>query len=129
MANFYLLHFSSNIVTALLRNELNYNGLVLTDDLEMGAIVKNYGIGEASVMAILSGEDMVSVCGGVESIYEAQAAIRMSVDAGRITDERINESLERIAQLKSKFHTPLKFDPDRLQTLKGEAGELIGRLN
>ena len=53
---------SFNIVTTLLRQQLGYDGLVVTDDLEMGAILKNYGIGEACVLAILAGEDMLSIC-------------------------------------------------------------------
>ncbi|MGB7210119.1 MAG: glycoside hydrolase family 3 N-terminal domain-containing protein [Pyrinomonadaceae bacterium] len=120
---------SSNIVTTLLRQELNFDGLVLTDDLEMGAIVKNYGIGEACVLAILAGEDMVSICAGVDSIYKSHAAITEAVETGRISEERLDRSLKRIFTAKSKLQKTLNFDADRLTTLSKEIKELNDRLN
>ncbi len=120
---------SSNIVTTLLRQELNFDGLVVTDDLEMGAIVKNYGIGEACVLAILAGEDMVSICAGVDSIYEGHAGIADAVKTGRISEERIDESLKRIFAAKSKLHKPLSFDTDRLVVLSTEIENLNNRLS
>ena len=120
---------SSTIVTTLLRQELNFDGLILTDDLEMGAIVKNYGIGEACVLAILAGEDMVSICAGVDSIYEGHAAITKAFDSGRISVERIDQSMRRIFAAKSKLQKPLSFDTDRLETLSTEITELNQRLN
>lgn len=120
---------SFNIVTTLLRKELGFEGLVLTDDLEMGAIVKNYGIGEASVLAILAGEDMVSICAGADAISEGHAAVTDAVNAGRISEERLNQSLERIFAAKSKLQKPLSFSIDRLDTLSLEITELNQSLN
>lgn len=120
---------SSNIVTKLLRHELNFDGLVLTDDLEMGAIVKNYGIGEASVLAILAGEDMVSICAGVDSIYESHKAITEAVRSERILEKRIDQTANRIAAVKARLHKPLSFDTDRLAALSTEIKELNDRLN
>lgn len=120
---------SSNIVTKLLRNELNFDGLVITDDLEMGAVVKNYGIGEASVLAILAGEDMVSICAGVDAIYEGHTAVTEAFDTGRITEDRIDQSLERIFAAKAKLEKPLSFDIDRLKSLSSEIDDLNDRLN
>jgi beta-N-acetylhexosaminidase len=120
---------SSNIVTTLLRHELGFEGLVLTDDLEMGAIVKNYGIGEACVLAILAGEDMVSICAGVDSIYDGHKAVTEAVETGRISMERIDQSIKRIASTKSKLCPPLRFDKDRLDTLSTEITALNIRVN
>ncbi len=120
---------SFQIVTTLLRQELGYDGLVLTDDMEMGAIVKNYGIGEASVMAVLAGEDMISICAGVDSIYEGFDAVLEAAKGGRISEERIDRSLNRIGAVKAKLHKPLNFDPDRLAILSTEIKELNDRLN
>ena len=61
---------SPAIISKLLRGELGYDGLVLTDDLEMGAIVENYGIGEACKMAIAAGADMLAICAEVDAIKE-----------------------------------------------------------
>jgi beta-N-acetylhexosaminidase len=120
---------SFQIVTTLLRQELGYDGLVLTDDLEMGAIVKNYGIGEASVMAVLAGEDMISICAGVDSIYAGFDAVLDAAESGRISEERVDRSLNRICAVKAKLHKPLNFDTGRLADLSTEIKELNDRLN
>ena len=120
---------SFNIVTTLLRQEFNFDGLVLTDDLEMGAIVKNYGMGEACVLAILAGGDMVSICAGVDSIYKGYAAITEAVAAGRISEQRLDRSIDRIFTTKSNLQKPLDFNTDRLEALSQEVTELNARLN
>ena len=111
---------SYNIVTKLLREELDYSGLIITDDLEMGAIVKNYGIGEACKMAISAGVDMLAICANPEAIVEGCKAITEAVKNDEIGENRIDESLRRIAQLKSLLSEPLPFDMQRLQTLSDE---------
>ena len=63
---------SYNFVTTLLRGELAFDGLVITDDLEMGAIVKNYGIGDACNMAIAAGADMLAICADPDAIRDGQ---------------------------------------------------------
>lgn len=108
---------SYNIVTKLLREELGYQGLVITDDLEMGAILKNYRIGEACQMAIAAGVDMLAICANADSIREGFYAVLESFKEGKISESRINESLERIARVKSLIEAPLPFDSERLQFL------------
>jgi beta-N-acetylhexosaminidase len=120
---------SSNFITNLLREKLGFNNLVLTDDLEMGAILTNYGIGEACKKAILAGEDMLSICAGTDAIREGYAAISNAVESGEITEERIDESLKRIAFVKSHLSEPLPFDVSRLQSLSEEIAELNKKLN
>lgn len=105
---------SFNIVTKLLRQEINFTGLVVTDDLEMGAIVKNYGIGEASKMAIKAGVDMLLICANAEAVREGFQAISKAVNNGEISEKRLNESLQRIAVYKNLMQSPLDFDEDRL---------------
>ena len=115
---------SFNIVTKLLREELNFQGLAITDDLEMGAIVKNYGIGEACQMAILAGVDMLAICANPVSIREGFNAVLKAAEDGKISESRIDESLRRIAYLKSKMKSPLPFDAERLQSLSNEIAQL-----
>ena len=55
---------SKVIITDILREKMNFQGLVITDDMTMGAIMKNYEIGEASVKSVLAGTDIVLVCHG-----------------------------------------------------------------
>jgi len=118
-----------NFVTKLLREELGYDGLVLTDDLEMGAIVNNYGIGEACVLAIEAGEDMVAICAGVDSIRDGFAALLAAVESCRISEERIDVSLSRIDRAKSRLESPDDFDPQRIARLVDEVAQLNSSLN
>ncbi|HTK38222.1 MAG TPA: glycoside hydrolase family 3 N-terminal domain-containing protein [Pyrinomonadaceae bacterium] len=115
---------SRNVVSGLLRSELGYDGLVLTDDLEMGAILKNYGIGEACRLALGAGEDMLCICAGVDSIYEGFNAILDAVKAGDISTTRIDESLKRIAAIKFRISPPLTFDSTRLDALSSRIDAL-----
>jgi len=119
---------SYNIVTKLLREELGFDGLAITDDLEMGAIVKNYGIGEACQMAILAGEDMLTICANLEAIREGFNAITDAVKTGRISESRIDESLRRIARLKSLIQQPLPFNTERLQFLSDKISQLNNKI-
>lgn len=120
---------SFNFVTTLLRGRLGFNGLVLTDDLEMGAILKNYGIGDACKMAILAGEDMLSICANTDAIREGFHTVLEAAHAGEISTERIDESLLRIASAKARIAAPLEFDNDRLQELSERVAELNQKLN
>jgi beta-N-acetylhexosaminidase len=115
---------SFNFTTRLLRNELDFRGISITDDLEMGAIVKNYGIGEACKMAIGAGADMLAICNNPIAIYEGFAAVSEAVKAGEIGESRIEESAKRIAEVKSLIKSPLPFDENRLGDLSKEVLEL-----
>lgn len=120
---------SYNIVTTLLREELAFDGLVVTDDLEMGAILKTYGIGDACKRSILAGEDMLSICARVESIYEGYDAVSHAARSGEISEDRIDQSLLRIAAAKAKLSEPLPLDFTRLQVLSSEIAALNEELN
>src|SRR5690348_13955498 len=83
-----------NIVTQLLREELGYKHLVITDDLEMGAIMRHYEIGDAAVKALLAGEDMLLICATPEKIRRGHEALLEAARDGRLSTERIKQSLE-----------------------------------
>jgi len=116
---------SGRVVSGLLRDELEFNGLVITDDLEMGAIIKNFGIEDACVMAIEAGADMLAICADPERINAGYDAVLRSVRSGRITEDRIDQSIDRIAAEKSLLKEPLPFDSQRL----AELSDSIARLN
>ena len=120
---------SYNFVTKLLREDLGFKGLAITDDLEMGAILKNYGIGEACKMAINAGEDMLAICANAESVRTGFHAVLDAVLKEEITETRINQSLVKIAHLKYLMHPPLPFEAARLQVLSGRIAELNTQLN
>lgn len=116
---------SYNFITTLLRERLGFDGLVITDDLEMGAILKNYGIGEASKMAFGAGADMLAVCADVEAIRSGYNAVLAAVENGEIGHGRLDKSLERISKLKAGLSEPLDFDTGRL----GELSQLTAVFN
>lgn len=120
---------SFNFVTRLLRRDLGFDGVAITDDLEMGAIIKNYGIGTACKMAINAGEDMLAICSNPDLILEGHAAVAAAVESGEISEQRIDESINRIGLLKSSLRPPLPFNAARLAALSTDITELNARLN
>ncbi len=115
---------SRNFVTKLLREDLGFENLVLTDDLEMGAIEKNYGIGEACKMAIKAGVDILCICADSEKMRTGFKAVLEAVKNGEISQERIDESLKRVALVKSLLSAPLPFDAERIRTLSAQISKL-----
>ena len=120
---------SSNIVSSLLRKQLKFDGLVVTDDLEMGAILKNYGIAEACVMAINAGVDMVAICADESRIREGFESVLSSVKNGSISQSRLDESIARIERFRSQLSQPSPFDPERLGALSIEIADFSRQLN
>ena len=91
------------ITTDLLRKGMAYNGVILTDDLEMAAITSNRSVGEAAVAALAAGADMVMVAHRADRITEAHGAIIAAVRAGKLKEEDINKSVVRILEMKKKY--------------------------
>lgn len=117
------------IVTSLLRDELNFKGVALTDDMEMGAIVRHYGIGEASKMAVKAGEDMIAICASEEAIYEAHMAVTEAVSSNEITEMMLDRSVKRIFDLKARIADPEAFELDRLEVINERIKSLNQHLN
>ena len=91
---------SPTILTDLLRKELGFDGLLITDDMEMKAIDDRYRSGEAAVMAVEAGADIVMVLWTPPKQIEVFDALLSAVKSGRISEARLDQSVERI--LKSK---------------------------
>ena len=94
---------SPKVVDGLLRQEMGFDGVVCTDDLTMGAISNTYGMGEAAVMAVEAGCDLLLVCHEADNLTAARDALLSAVDAGRISMERLDESVYRILSLKQEY--------------------------
>lgn len=94
---------SKTIITDILRTNLKFEGIVITDDMSMGAIVKNYNIGEAAVKSVNAGTDIVLVCRGYDSKIEVINAMKSAVLMGEIAESRMNESVYRILRVKKKY--------------------------
>ena len=97
---------SSKIITGLLRKDLGYEGLIISDDLGMGAIIKQYTFGEAALKAVQAGNDIVLVCHDYGHAEEAYMGLLNGVKDGKISEKRIDESVRRI--LKTKLRHGLR---------------------
>jgi len=120
---------SHAITTKLLRQELGYKHLVVTDDLEMGAIAKLYPIEEAVLRAFKAGQDMFLICSRPDIIRRGYNALLQAARDGLIKQERIKHSLRNIAEFKALMQPPLAFDAARLQQLSDEIAALNRKLN
>jgi beta-N-acetylhexosaminidase len=91
---------SAAVLTGLLRDSLRFPGLVATDALTMGAIVAKYGAGEATVRAFLAGSDLLLMPADADSAVRAMTA---AVAAGRVTPERLAQSVRRVLEIKRRL--------------------------
>ena len=91
---------SKTIITDWLRKDMGYNGVVVTDDMDMGALAKHYTFGDMAVQSILAGSDILLVCHEYEHMQEAYNGLMKAVKDGRISKERLDESVKRILLMK-----------------------------
>jgi beta-N-acetylhexosaminidase len=120
---------SHNIVTNLLRGELGYQHLVVTDDLEMGAISKHCDIEAATVRAFLAGNDMMLICAHPEIIRRGYHSLLQVARDDKLPKDRVRNALKRIAALKSIVKPPPPFDLERFKALSDETANLNEKLN
>lgn len=95
---------SHRVLTGLLRQQLGFEGVIVTDCLEMHAIAKHFPIPEATVMALEAGADLLLVSHTLEDQIAAIRAVRQAVEEGRVSEQWIDESVARILKLKAKRH-------------------------
>lgn len=107
----YPASMSPAIITDLLRGTLQFKGVVITDDMTMGGIVKHFGIAEAAVQSVKAGTDIVLV--GHDPVSEAKVldALKSAVQSGKLSEQAIDEHVYRILQLKQKYALSDKASP------------------
>jgi len=101
------------VVEQLLRQEMGFDGLVLTDDLEMGAITPRWPVPRAAADAFEAGADLLLICENQNLVLESIFEIRKRLLQGAIPLERLHKSIDRIRDIKSKFlsgHKPHSID-------------------
>jgi beta-N-acetylhexosaminidase len=91
---------SYNILTGVLRDELNFQGLVVTDAMDMGGITVRFAPGEAAVRAVLAGADALLMPPVPDAAYEA---LQDAVKSGRISKARLDASVRRILEAKARL--------------------------
>lgn len=94
---------SPPILTGLLREEMGFQGVIFTDSMAMQAIAQRYGVGEAAVLAVEAGADVVLACGPFENHIASCLALLQAVREGRLSEARLTESVRRIFALKARY--------------------------
>lgn len=98
---------SPKVVKALLRSEMNYQGVILSDDLEMNALSRSWSTGDAAVAALNAGCDVVLICSGdVDRQVSVLEALIHAVESGGLPASRVDEALSRHRRAKERFLQP-----------------------
>jgi beta-N-acetylhexosaminidase len=111
---------SKKIVTKLLREAMEFRGLVVTDDLQMKAVADHYPLAEAAIRAITAGADLLLICHQPEILPIVLEAVHQAVKRGTLSEKRIDLSLDRILSLKEKMLLPSR--PISLKDVKSTVG-------
>lgn len=119
---------SKKVITGLLRNELGYDGVIVSDDLEMKAVADHYGVEESAVRAIEAGCDLLLVCKEIELVMRAHAALVKRAKADPDFAARLAEAAGRVDALRSKLPRFLpRSIADLRDVLLGNEGHAIAR--
>ena len=121
---------SEKIIEPVLRRQIGFLGVIVSDDLEMRAIADHYGVEDAAVRAIRAGCDQLLVCSKVEWVPRVHAALVAAVEDGTLPRARLFEAAERIAAFKARWVTraPLP-DPLMLAFPRDAHAELLAELD
>ena len=109
---------SREIITDLLRNEFHFDGLIMTDDLDMGAILNEYGLDETIRLAIEAGNDWVMICHRVAAIEEVHSTLE------KLPAAEIQRALDNVARTKTKLAAPSPFSETRFREIDSEIWDL-----
>jgi len=115
---------SNNVVMRMLRTAFKYDGLVITDDMEMGAVVQTLSVAEASLRAIEAGSDMILICEQEANFKAARDLICRAVAEGRIRTEvldKANRRIDRVLDLAGSYE---HFDADEFNAVSRQFAEL-----
>jgi len=94
---------SKAVMTDLLRKQLHFEGVIITDDMTMGAITEHFDIGKAAVESVKAGSDIILVGHDYNNVVKITSSLKTAIQSGEISEQRLNESLERIIELKRKY--------------------------
>ena len=109
---------SHRVVTGLLRDEMGFDGLIITDDLDMGAILNEYGLEETIRLAIAAGNDLAMIC---HRIPEIENVHRMLSTLPR---DQIDRALHNVSRFKKKLKPPDEFSEAAFRKIDGEIWDL-----
>jgi beta-N-acetylhexosaminidase len=96
------------LIDQLLRKEMSYQGIVITDDLDMGAVAKHYPPEDCALKAFSAGADILLICNNPEKAFAARERIFDAIKTGEAPEDRLRQSLRRIADLKAQYAASLR---------------------
>lgn len=120
---------SPAVTTTLLRDEMEFKGLAISDDMEMGAIAEMGDFGESCVRAIEAGNDQILVCQSADRVREAHEALVRAAVSGRISPSRRKRGLDRIARVKSMLAVPLAYNEGTWTRAQEKLAAFTAQLN
>lgn len=94
---------SPQAITGVLRNQLGYDGVVITDGLYMGGISQQWSLSEAAVLAIIAGNDMIEGPYTPSLVASVVTALKEAIQQGRLSMDRVNQAVERILKMKMQY--------------------------
>jgi len=94
---------SRNFLADILRHKMGFDGLVISDDLEMGAIERHFSLEESATLSLMAGVDIILICHEKEKIIRALEAVRAFVEKDREGRMRLEESLRRVMAAKERY--------------------------
>jgi beta-N-acetylhexosaminidase len=109
---------SYQVVTELLRGEMNFEGLIMTDDLDMGAILNEYGLEETIRLAIAAGNDLAMICHRIPEIEQIHRIL------GTLPRGQIDRAQESVARFKKKLAPPDEFSEAAFRKIDNEIWDL-----
>jgi beta-N-acetylhexosaminidase len=115
---------SPAVLHGLLREQLGYQGMVVSDDIEMRAIADNYGVEETVVRGLNAGVDQFLCCHTADTAHRAIDAIIHAVEAGRVSRETLANAVRRVETFSSRYAHPAQSGVD-LSCLDSEAHRAI----
>ncbi|WP_106498316.1 beta-N-acetylhexosaminidase [Lentibacillus sp. Marseille-P4043] len=99
----YPASMSKGVITGILREKYDFDGVVITDDLTMGAITDHYNVADAAIQTVKAGGDLLLVAHDPDLIATVFDELKAAVESGEISEDRIDKSVERITDLKAKY--------------------------
>jgi len=109
---------SRRVITDLLRGEFGFNGLAMTDDLDMGAILTGYTLEDTIRLAVMAGNDLVMICHRIPEIENVRRIL------GTLPADQIDRALANVARFKKNLTPPGEFSERAFQKIDGEVWDL-----
>jgi beta-N-acetylhexosaminidase len=109
---------SKRVVTELLQEDMGFDGLIMTDDLDMGAILNEYGLDETIRLAVAAGDDLAMICHRVPAIEEVHRTL------ATLPSDQVERALARVARFKTQLAPPHEFSESAFRKIDDEIWEL-----